>query len=57
MLKGILTGEFPVFSDMPLQRELEKSHENGWIQPTMLPSPEEMDIVTIINLLEQDYYE
>ncbi|MBI2109410.1 MAG: hypothetical protein HYT93_04555 [Parcubacteria group bacterium] len=57
MLQGIIEQNFPLFGDGPLNKALEEAHENDWEQPGTPPSTEKMDIITIVNLLEQDYCE
>ncbi|MBI2047598.1 MAG: hypothetical protein HYT27_00505 [Parcubacteria group bacterium] len=57
MLKSILEQDFPIFGDGLLNKALAKAHENGWLHPETLPSGKSMNIVTVVNLLEQDYCE
>ena len=57
MLKSILEQDFPIFGDGPLNKALEEAHENDWAQPGTSPPAIKMNIVTLVNLLEQDFCE
>ncbi len=53
---GILNDHNPTLAEARVRTMLEHEHENGWVQPKTL-FHKSMDIVTIINLLEQDFCE